>query len=611
MRHGATLISEMEGISRPAFQIALELSQNSRSGLTTRFLAKKLEMPEEEVEYLCDLHHYLFFGDLTKVKLVAEGGNAVRRISLGLENRGDVPALFQLVKAFTPTDFRQLEEQLGIDKPGTKKAAVEIVIDTHYRHPESIVDFVASRGFSTEAQEVFDAVWQSKSGVMPIASLRADLDMTDFKIEQALAELARGLALFEMYRFDAQERLVRVVGLLAELRQWREATQAAARGKGQPTSLKEAPGSVDERGVDFTDTLCRLVAAIAARPARLRSNGELFREDARRLSEIVEEDDDPGLSTYLWVGQGVQWLARVDNELRAADLEALLELPPVERHQAVCAWVLSTGNEPAARVLAETMLEELKPKAWYNLRDAVASAVRAQAEEEQPVLKHAGGHWRYLSPCVAGGSEKALMRSLEETYLWLGLVAHADIGPSLAFCVTDLGRAVFGLLELDKVAGQYPARRAEIIVQPNFDIVVPTQEVDPLVTVPLEQFCTRESLGAATVYRLNKDAFTRAVQDGHDGQAFVQFLLHHNRGGDLPANVLQTLEDWRGGMKRVRVRTVHIIESDDPLVIAELKHRRALRQQIQPVDAAKTVLLGKATKADMIKALEKEGFVVT
>src|SRR5690606_18895003 len=99
-----------------------------------------------------------------------------------------------------PTEFRQLEEQLGIEKPGTKKAAAELLVETHYRHPDSIVDYVASRGFSTEAQEVFDAVWQSKGGVTPIATLRSVVKMTDFKLEQALNELVRGLALFEMYR---------------------------------------------------------------------------------------------------------------------------------------------------------------------------------------------------------------------------------------------------------------------------------------------------------------------------------------------------------------------------------------------------------------------------
>lgn len=148
MRHGASFIAALEGLSKPAFRIARELTLNSRSGLTVRFLSKKLELPEEEVEYLIDVNHKLFFSDLTKVKLVAEGHTAVKRISEGLENRGDIPSLFNLVKNLEANEFRRLEEKIGVDKPGGKKAAAEALIDTRDTHPDSVVAYVASHEFS-------------------------------------------------------------------------------------------------------------------------------------------------------------------------------------------------------------------------------------------------------------------------------------------------------------------------------------------------------------------------------------------------------------------------------------------------------------------------------
>ena len=110
MRHGASLIAALEGLSRPAFRIAKELTLNSRSGLTVRFLSKKLELPEEEIDYIIDVNHRVFFTDITKVKLVAEGVSAVKRISDGLENLGDVPSMFNLIKGLGPHEFRRLEE---------------------------------------------------------------------------------------------------------------------------------------------------------------------------------------------------------------------------------------------------------------------------------------------------------------------------------------------------------------------------------------------------------------------------------------------------------------------------------------------------------------------
>jgi hypothetical protein len=148
------------------------------------------------------------------------------------------------------------------------------------------------------------------------------------------------------------------------------------------------------------------------------------------------------------------------------------------------------------------------------------------------------------------------------------------------------------------------------VVQPNFEVVVPTQEVDPLLTVPLDQFAERVSTGQVTVYRLDKDLFTRALQAGHDGEAFVEFLLTHNRGGTLPENVMTTLDTWRGSMKRVRLRTVHIIEAEDPLVMADLTHRKRFQKYLAPLDPSRQVGYRQVSKAGLIKELEKDGFVV-
>src|SRR5690606_18881815 len=128
--------------------------------------------------------------------------------------------------------------------------------------------------------------------------------------------------------------------------------------------------------------------------------------------------------------------------------------------------------------------------------------------------------------------------------------------------------------------------------------------------VPLDQFSERGSTGQATVYNVSRESFTQAVQEGHDAGAFVEFLLAHNRGGSLPANVMTTLEDWRGAMKQVRLRTIHVIESDDPLVMADLVHRRKFEKFIQHLDGRHTVSYDGIDRDELARALEKEGFIV-
>lgn len=609
MRHGASLIAAMEGIGRPAFHIARELAQNSRSGLTIRFLSKKLELPPEEIEYLIDVNHRLFFFDLTKVKLVADGAAAVKRITDGLENYGDVPSLFRSVKALGPHEFRPLEERLGLESPSGKKAAAEHLLHLAYTHPDSVVEYVATRGFSQAAREVFDLVWQSKAGVMPVSAVRSVHGGPEHEVEQALAELFDGFALFELFRFDAEDRLVRAGAILAEIRQWREAETSARVKRTRLKPIRCTPERVESHGLNFSDRVCRLVAAVAARPARLRGDGDLFREDRQRLGEICPEDAQPSLSACLWAAQGVGWLARVDNELRIGKLEGLVGLNRLARHRVLLDWLLSRGTESDSLRILARFIEEMKPTGWYSVAGFVDDVLRARAENERPVLKSAGGHWRYVSPSASVQSGRALTRSLEETLLWLGLVDRAELAGEGIFRITELGRCFLTGKDEQLLQGLFPEQKAQIIVQPNFDVFVPLYDVDPLVTVPLERFATRTSSGRAAVYHLSKDSFTRAVQDGHDGGAFIEFLLTHNRG-ELPPNVMTTLQDWCGSMKRVRLHTLHVVEADDPLLLADLLHRRRLRKHLGPVDANRVLTYSKISKAQLTKELEKEGFVV-
>jgi len=236
--------------------------------------------------------------------------------------------------------------------------------------------------------------------------------------------------------------------------------------------------------------------------------------------------------------------------------------------------------------------------------------MRRVAEHEQPVLKSAGGHWHYVSPGATPNAERVLARSIQETLKWLGVVDCAEGEDGGVFRITPVGVWLLTGKAERQVAEAYPERNTEIIVQPNFDIVAPSEDADPLLTVPLEQFAVRGSTGQATVYHVSKDSFTQALQDGHDGDSFVDFLVRYNRAGELPANVMTTLEDWRGGMKHVRVRTLHVLESDDSLVIADLLHRRSLKKYFSPIDPRKTVVYGKISKNELIKQLEKDGFIV-
>ena len=610
MRQRASQLASLDGLSRAAFHMARDLSQNSRSGLTVRTLAKKLDLPEAEIEYLVDVNDALFYTDLTKVKLAPGGAALVQRVEDGLESRGNVAYIRRAIKDMTGPAMRDLEERLGLIQIGQRKAVGDALVDIAYTYPESVVEYVARRGFSEVAQELFDIVWQSNDGMMPVSALLALHGGSEQAAEKALWELFSGFALFEMFRFDSEDRLIRMAGLLAEVRDWRKKERAAESKelRLKPVETREVT-SVDCRGLALTRCLIRLVAAIAAKPPRLRTDYELWRQDHRRLTTVMDENAEPNLDDCVRMANWVDWIAEVDSELRAADLDRLIEMSWAERHRELF-HRLTELRTTAPLHLLTPLWEELQPGAWYAVTDFVDYALRYSAGSEQPVLWGSGSRYRYIYPSARSGVEYTITRSLEEVFHWLGVVDRAEASGQSVFRLTELGRwLLIGDADIEDAPVQ-AEDDVELIVQPNFEVVVPDLDADPLLTVPLERFAERQGAGRAGVYRLTKEAFTRAMQAKEDPDQFVAFLVTHSRGDTLPENVLKTIDEWRGGIKRVRVRTLQVVESEDPLVIAELLHQRKLSKYLRTVDPHKIAAYSTITKKELMNLLKKEGYVL-
>ncbi len=611
MRHSASLLASLEGMSRATFLIAQELSQNSRSGLTPRFLARKLEMPIEEIEYLVDVNHKLLYTDLTRIRIVPEGYQVVKRILEGLESHGDVTAMKHHIRTMSDVDLQALEERLNLDEDLSKKEIAEQAIQKIYRHPDSVLHYLATCDFSSRAREIFDGIWQSRDGIQPISQIYAVHHCPEFEVEKALVELFQGCACFELFRFDGEQRLVRAVALLKEVRDYLRMTKDFS--PGMPRCLKPIQNEVDmsrSEGLVFSEVVCRLTAAIAARPARLRHDGELFREDRRRLEQVRSDEDEPSLNTCLWTAEGLGWIARVDNTLRAGNVDALMNMDRLQRHRLLYDWLTSQPDIAPFRGILERTLEELNPEAWYSVMDFISHARFVSDQADVPSLKQQGTRYEYVAPGSGSRLETRLARLMEEVFFWLGVIARGYDGDEPCFQITLLGQSLLsGALPIT-LYEQYPARSGGIVVQPNYEVAAALEDIDPLLTMPLETFALRISESPMTIYKLTRESFIHAMQQGHSPDAFISFLLNHNRG-PLPDNVLVTLRDWCGTTKQVRLRSYHVIEADDPLVIAELEHHRQWRKHMVAIESQKALRYQGVSKAELKAALEKAGYIVS
>ncbi len=610
MRHSASLLASLEGMSRAAFLIARELSQNSRTGLTPRFLARKLDMPVEEVEYLVDIHPKLLYTDLTRIRLVPEGHGAVKRILEGLESHGDIAALRLHIRNLSDIHLQSLEERLGLEDGPSKKEIAEQAVERIYRHPDSVLHYLAAGEFSERAREVFDSLWQSRDGIQPVSQIYAIHRCPEYEVEKALSELFQGCACFELFRFDGEQRLVRAAALLKELRDYRRQSHVLTPDVlPQLMPVRDQVELEAEAELAFSDAVCRLTASIAAHPVRLRNDGELFQEDRRRLEQIRSEEEEPSLNTCLWAAEGLGWIVRVDNTLRAGDMESLLTVDRLHRHQMLYAWFTSQSDLVPVRLLLERASEELLPNAWYSVMEFIGGAGVFINGGDTPQLHQRGSGYEYLAPGAQSLLETRLARLLEESFYWLGVIARGYAGGEPCFRVTPLGRALFSGTLPAGLHERYPTRTGGIVVQPNYEVAADLKMMDPLLTVPLDTFALRVSESPVTVYKLTRESFVRAMQQGHSPEAFIAFLLNNNRGA-LPENVLTTLGDWCGTAKQVRICTFHVLESDDPLVIAELEHQRQWSRYLMPMDPQKTLRYRGISKAELKAALEKEGYIV-
>ena len=53
-----------------------------------------------------------------------------------------------------------------------------------------------------------------------------------------------------------------------------------------------------------------------------------------------------------------------------------------------------------------------------------------------------------------------------------------------------------------------------------------------------------------------------------------------------------------------------MLETDDPLVMADLQHRRKFKKFFMKIDPHKLMTYQNVTKAELGKQLEKDGFIV-
>ncbi len=147
------------------------------------------------------------------------------------------------------------------------------------------------------------------------------------------------------------------------------------------------------------------------------------------------------------------------------------------------------------------------------------------------------------------------------------------------FRLTPLGAFILGVN--DSYKEQVAAPEASgIMVQPNYEVVVNAGDMQEVHILFLDKFAEKVSEGAVNVYRLSFKAIVNALDEGISVQEIIDYFQEFSVN-PIPENVLLTLQDWERESKRVRIRTVTILETDDQYLLEELKSYKSVRKHIK------------------------------
>ncbi|KAA0218117.1 hypothetical protein EDM80_01915 [bacterium] len=302
-------------------------------------------------------------------------------------------------------------------------------------------------------------------------------------------------------------------------------------------ALLEPDSADDGRGfpqVEFWLALSRGAGLVAARDGRLEPTAAADRFFAlpfeQRRAELREA-----------------WLTCTElNELTfAPDLElpglkklrtvdVVSDVPPPQRVQDMRRGVVRLLRE----ISAETALSSLLTLAEARLRDVL--------------IDHSDdASWRHVF--YRGIRERGAAEDLERAGRWrkvegafIRVLCELPLS-RLGYLAWDSSRAV-----LEPLDEPVPEGAAEIVVQPNFEVVVLGETPDTAKVWRLARFTEPVPGRRVRKYQLEKKRFAEALGRGQNAQDLVALLAAMSRT-PLPQNVKFSLDDWGQLTERIRI----------------------------------------------------------
>ncbi|MEM9380920.1 MAG: helicase-associated domain-containing protein [Planctomycetota bacterium] len=341
----------------------------------------------------------------------------------------------------------------------------------------------------------------------------------------------------------------------------------------------DAPHDDASLGVDLVANISRFLAYIIDHAVRFTVKGEIFKTTEKRiLTELIPNPgreleraevlqfifrfaraggliEVTGERTFQLTSAGRDWESQdLDAKLQALFEHVTFDLD--EAHESI--------HHPALRRILVKMMKRLEVGVWYDVmylpflaRNAYLSQLDSLHVDEQVAARGAAG---------AGASED-LQRLAWNLVGWvrkrLYLLGIVDLGYDVqghpvAMRLTRIGARVLGMDEPERET----AGLGRLVVTPDFEVVLFSDEDDADLTHDLDRFADRVKDGALRQFRLSDRSVHRGLVEGMT-LARMREVLTANARTPVPRNVLHSIRDWAFQAGLMLLGEDHVVRAQD------------------------------------------------
>ncbi len=605
------------------------MSRNTGSaGRPAKFFAKALGISLTQIQALVDKYPTLFEISGSRLRIADSARPHVHEFLTKATRQCDIHFLLDYLNDLDPTQWQTLFPFISVSSSRSRRRWQQFVsvIDHMYLTPRHVSEYIETLPITAEHKAVFQYVYESDTGVVPFDDIAAAFTFHPSKLEHLLLELEQRALLFERYEIHRNKSPKRTYSLLKELAQFFRSERNNGH-KPVCTKLRgtqKAPANSAWEELNLAYSVSCLVAHLQTHSLRITRNYRPHKTDLRKFVPLLNMPE-----TSLIKPESICDIAYIANlalpsrnnaHLELTELaESFSQLDLLERQKKLFEILVLADVSPDREVLNDivSVLAKLRQDRWYRLSEVVKYAEYQFMDGNQPVeeftLSQRGAHWMYDIRTDKRERIDLFKRYVLGPLFISGGVKLAPVDKRTEkISITSLGRYLMDLDEPEKV--ELPAASIEeraLVVQPNFQIIVSDARFDPVHFATLDAFCSRNGNGRATVFHIEKHSVERGIQKFGSVKPFIEFLERHNKHGSVPANVTSTLHGWDSGMKRIKVRRLGVIESDDELVLMELLNSKKLKKYLSDDGKpCKFVVFSSISTTKLKNLLKNEGYFI-